>query len=368
MQVQKIYKAAAILSILVLLVIILVFAKSFLVPVAFAGLLSMLLLPITRWLERKMNKALAVIVSVLILLSAFGLIIFLISWQFSDLSSDLSEAKTQFTKNIEQARGFIADKLGISKEEQQEMLKKQQSSAAGKSGSVVTGILAGIGGFITDTILVLVYIFLFLYFRLRIKNFVLKLVAARSKGNVESIFSEAQQVTQKYLSGLAMMIVSLWIMYGIGFSIVGVKHAIFFAILCGMLEIVPFIGNLTGTALTIVMSLVQGGDMNMIIGIIITYGIVQFIQTYLLEPLVVGAEVNINPLFTIIGLVAGELLWGIPGMILAIPLMGVAKITCDHIEELKPFGYLLGQEKKQDSTLKMKFKKWLKKEKSAVTK
>jgi predicted PurR-regulated permease PerM len=78
------------------------------------------------------------------------------------------------------------------------------------------------------------------------------------------------------------------------------------------------------------------------------------------NPLVVGAEVNINPLFTIIGLVAGEAIWGIPGMILAIPLIGVTKIICDHIAMLKPYGYLLGQEKKPDSKFKVKMKNWFK--------
>ena len=80
-------------------------------------------------------------------------------------------------------------------------------------------------------------------------------------------------------------------------------------------------------------------------GVIITYAIVQFIQTYLLEPLVVGSEVNINPLFTIIGLVIGELVWGIPGMILAIPLLGITKIICDNVDDLKPYGFLLGTQK-----------------------
>jgi predicted PurR-regulated permease PerM len=83
--------------------------------------------------------------------------------------------------------------------------------------------------------------------------------------------------------------------------------------------------------------------------------LVQFIQTYVLEPLVVGAEVNINPLFTIMGLVAGEVLWGIPGLVLAIPLLGIAKIVCDHVEPLKPYGDLIGQEKKE-SGLKKKTK------------
>src|SRR5688500_20374019 len=97
-----------------------------------------------------------------------------------------------------------------------------------------------------------------------------------------------------------MMIVVLWIMYGIGFSVAGVKNELFFAILCGLLEIVPFVGNITGTALTIIASMATGGGSNVIIGILIVYGLVQFIQTYILEPLVVGEEISINPLFTII--------------------------------------------------------------------
>ena len=116
--------------------------------------------------------------------------------------------------------------------------------------------------------------------------------------------------------------------------------------LCGLLEIVPFVGNLTGNVLTILMAVSQGAGSGMVVGIIVTYAIVQFLQTYILEPLVVGAEVNINPLFTVVVLVIGELVWGIAGMVMAIPLLGITKIICDHIEPLKPYGYLIGQEKK----------------------
>jgi predicted PurR-regulated permease PerM len=105
------------------------------------------------------------------------------------------------------------------------------------------------------------------------------------------------------------------------------------------------------------MVVVQGGGTGMIFGVLITYATVQFFQTYILEPLVVGAEVNINPLFTIIVLVAGELVWGIPGMVLAIPLLGIVKIICDHIEPLKPYGFLIGQEKKKKQGLIGKMKK-----------
>jgi predicted PurR-regulated permease PerM len=126
------------------------------------------------------------------------------------------------------------------------------------------------------------------------------------------------------------------------------------------LEIVPFVGNLIGNILTVVVSLAQGGDMNLVIGILVTYGLVQFIQSYILEPLVVGSEVSIHPVFTIIGIVAGEFIWGIAGMILAIPILGITKIVCDHVEPLKPFGFLIGEEKKKHSSMIDKVKGWFK--------
>jgi predicted PurR-regulated permease PerM len=282
----------------------------------------------------------------LVLLMLIAVVAALLSWQVSDLAEDTGKMQERITKIGAQAREYISNTLGISKEKQKEMMEKQQSSAGANAGSMVSAILSGLMGVLVDTVLVLVYMFLFMFFRKHIRRFILMLVPEKDKLKTESIIGQTSKVSQQYLSGLGMMIVCLWILYGIGFSIVGVKNAIFFAILCGLLEIIPFIGNLTGTSLTLLMVVTQGGNSKMILGVIATYLLIQFVQTYVLEPLVVGNKVNINPLFTILVIVAGEMIWGIPGMILAIPILGMLKILFDHIEPLKPYGYLIGEEKK----------------------
>jgi predicted PurR-regulated permease PerM len=175
------------------------------------------------------------------------------------------------------------------------------------------------------------------------------LVPANEQEKTKKIIAQSGSVVQEYLVGVATMVGMLWILYGIGFSIVGIKSALFFAVLCGLLEIIPFVGNLTGSALTVLMAFSQGGGLGMAMGVLLTYGLVQTIQAYLISPLVVGAEVHINPLFTIIILVAGQFLWGISGMFLAIPLLAIAKIICDNVEELHPYAYLIGQDKKKKS-------------------
>ena len=365
MQTQSLTRTIQILFLFFLIVCGLYFAKPFLVPFAIAGILSMLLLPMSQRLESKgFNRALAAVVCILVFLLVIAGIFSLIGWQLSGLSSDLTQAEEKITKAIGQLRQSISNTLGIPPQKQQEMLKQQQSSGGGGGmGGVVSGIMGSIMSFLVDFIIVIVYIFLFLFFRGHIKKFIFKLVPEEKKGNTQTIITNARKVAFKYVSGLAMMIVLLWIMYGIGFTIAGVKHPIFFAVLCGVLEIIPFVGNITGTALTLLMGLTQGGGSGIVIGILITYAVVQFIQSYIIEPLVVGAEVNINPLFTIIGLVVGELVWGIPGLVLSIPLLGIAKIICDHVPGLQPYGFLIGEEKKEGKKnsliekVKKKFKK-----------
>lgn len=348
LQISSLQKLVYVLLSGFLIIAALYYAKPFLVPVCFAGLLAMLFLPLSLWFEsKKIPKGLSIVFCILIFLGIITGIIWLISWQITDLATETSNIENKLKQMISQIEEYIRSNYGISKKQQEKIITEQAQA----NSNMFSNIGSSLTGFIIDFILVLVYIFLFMYFRERIKTFILKLVSPNQKKNTETILHDITKVSQQYIAGLGMMIACLWVMYSIGFSIVGVKYAVLFAIICGLLEIVPFIGNLTGNLLAIGMVIIQGGGLGMVIGVVITYLVVQFLQTYILEPLVVGAEVNINPLFTIIVLVLGELVWGIPGMVLAIPLLGIFKIICDHIESLKPYGYLIGSDKKKRSSL-----------------
>lgn len=335
------------LSILLLTVLAiggLYFARQFLIPIAISALLAMLLLPLSKWLESKgINQLTSAIFCVILLLAIFIALILLLSWQASGISENIAQIWIRLEKISTDIRLFIANNLGVSTEKQTEWISNQRSGNQ-RSAIGIAGILLGsLASVVVNTILVFVYLFLFLLYRTHLKQFILMLVPKSEQKETEKIISDAGKVSQKYISGLGVMIVVLWIMYGIGFSIVGVESALFFAVLCGLLEIIPFIGNLTGTTLTVLMVISQGGSNGMLVGVIFTYLFVQFVQTYILEPLIVGSIVNINPLFTIIVIVLMEIVWGVPGMILAIPMFGIVKIVCDHVDPLRPFGFLIGK-------------------------
>lgn len=356
MQLPPLPKAVLIVILLFGIFAGLYFAKPFLVPFALACIFSMLFLPLSRKMESKgLNKGVAALLCIGILFAALAGIITLVSWQVSQLLEDKAKLEQQVQQGIKKVQSTIDAKLGVPPQQQKEIIEQQKQSASGTGGKVFSTI----SGVLLDGVIMVVYIFFLMFSRTHVKKAILQMVPQDKKRKTEKVLHDTTTVAHKYLTGLGMMIFCLWIMYGIGFSLLGVKNAIFFAMLCGLLEIIPFIGNLLGTTVTILVSVVQGGDITMVIGILIVYGIVQFIQGNVLEPLIVGAEVNVNALATILVLVIGELLWGIPGIVLAIPMLGIIKVICDNVDGLKPIGYLIGQDKKESgSKLKEKVKGW----------
>lgn len=346
---EKLQRSVYILLFLFLFFAGIYFAADFLIPLALAAVFSMLFIRLSKWLESHgLSKGLSALCCVILFLAAIALVFTLLSWQLSGLTENLDSMKQRVTEMFANLRQWLNKQAGISLSKQSELVK-QQGEQSGGAGSMLAGFASGVMNIAVNTVLVVVYMFLFLLYRSHIKKFILKLIAPENREEASKVVHQTGKVAQHYLSGLAAMIGLLWIMYGIGFSLAGVESAIFFAVLCGILEIIPFIGNLTGTSVTVLAVIAQGGDSKMIITVLITYALVQFIQTYILEPLVVGEQVNINPLFTIMVIVLGELVWGIPGMVLAIPLLGMVKIICDHVPALQPYGFLIGSANQSSS-------------------
>ncbi len=335
------------------------FAQEFLMPLCIGGILATLFLPFCNWIEKKkIPKGIAVFISLLLLLLLIFLVVLLLGYKVFEVVSEIEILKQKAVEAGVQVQKYIFNTLNISNNEQLKILKNEQPSY----GNMFQVMLGSMTSFLSNLILILVYFVFLLYYRNHIKNFVIHLTAKSQQAEMQEIIMKVATVSQQYLIGLSKMIFLLWVMYGVGFGIIGVENALFFAILCGLLEIVPFVGNITGTTLTVLISAMNGAKIEVLVGIVIVYAIVQFIQGWILEPLIVGSQVKINSLFTIVALILGELLWGIPGIVLAIPLTAMFKIVCDHIEPMKPYGFLIGeiQTPKKDMELVEKIKKLVK--------
>ncbi|RYG26333.1 MAG: AI-2E family transporter, partial [Chitinophagaceae bacterium] len=142
---QKLYKAATILAIIVLSTIIIVYAKPFLVPITFGGVFAMLLLPVSRFLQRKkVGKALATILSILLIATFFAVAVLFISWQASDIIDNAGKIEQELTKKVQSIKQVITEQFGVSRATQDRMIKEQQTTSSTKASTVVMGFLAGV--------------------------------------------------------------------------------------------------------------------------------------------------------------------------------------------------------------------------------
>lgn len=335
------------LLLVVLAVVAVYYAKPLLVPICISGILATLFLPLCRWLERKkLKRGLTVFICFTLFIVGVFSVISLIGWQIGSLIKDLPALKEKIASTLADSQAFILKHFGLSLENQSELLKAEQHNFS----NVFSSVVSSVSSLVADVLLVLAYTFLILYYRSHLFQFAIKLFKPSHREEATHVIQKITKISQQYLVGLSKIIVCLWILYGIGFSALGVKNALLFAMICGILEIIPFVGNITGTTLTVLIAGLNGASLSFLGGIIIIYGVIQFVQGWFLEPLILGPQVKINPLFTIVALIIGNLLWGIAGVVLAIPLAAIGKIICDHVVSLKPYGFLIGEVVNKKST------------------
>jgi len=333
------YYCAVLLGIL-LTAILLYIARLVFMPLALAGMLALVFMRLCNWLERRgIPRVVAALICGLLFTGIVAGIVLLVNWYIHRFASD-DALQQRIGDVIRQARGFLRDQWGVNVRGTKSMWSLVGSMDAGKMTTTVVGSIVAV---VMHLILIVVYMIMLLTLRGHVKEFFIRLVKPGNEPKVRTILTRSVKVAQDYIFGMMIVILYLCILYSAAFLVIGVRYAVFFAILCGLLEIIPFVGSLTGTTLTCIMALSQGGGMHMVVWVLVSYATIQASQFYIFAPLVMREQVNLSPLFTILVLIAGDLLWGIPGMIVAIPCLAILKIVCDEVEFLQSFGFLLGR-------------------------
>jgi predicted PurR-regulated permease PerM len=332
--------------------VVLYFARPIFMPLALAGILALVFMRPSSWFERRgVPRLVTAILSGVVFAGLVAGVVLLIDWYIHHFAMDLPQLEQKVSGALNDARQFLKSQWGLRVPGAKSGKPLIDMATAGRMTTSVLGVVIAV---LIHLVLIVVFMIMLLTMRSHIRTFFLKLVREPNKPRIELVMWRSVRVAQEYIYGMIVIIVYLWICYGVAFSIIGVRYAVFFAILCGTLEIIPFVGNVTGTTLTCIMVLSQGGGIHMVIAVIASYCVIQFSQFYIVSPLVMREQVNLSPLFTIVCLIAGELLWGIPGMILAIPCLAIFKIVCDEVEFLQAFGFLLGRAGKPGKGLSLK--------------
>jgi putative permease len=139
------------------------------------------------------------------------------------------------------------------------------------------------------------------------------------------------------------------------FWMIGIKYAVLLGIIVGLFNIIPYLGIFSALFLSVLVTFATGPVTNAVeVGVSVIA--IHLVDANVLLPAVVGSKVRLNALITFLGIILGEMMWGLSGMFLSIPMMAIFKIIFDRIESTKPWGYLLGgdYEFKKSAEKKMK--------------
>ncbi|MFY9152682.1 MAG: AI-2E family transporter [Prolixibacteraceae bacterium] len=343
---QPFYFRATVKLLLVgLIIAFLILAENILIPLTIAVFFTFLLMPVSKKLvEWHIPRTLAILISLVL---AFLLVGFLLYFFVSQVLSFVDEwpvLQQALTIKWESLQQYISKTFHISTLEQKDWITTKIKENASTGGVLVMGLFSATTSFLASFALIPIYIFFLTFYEDKIKDFILMISKGEEKEHTMVVVKKVSKVSQKYLVGIFLDVIILSVLNSTGFLLLGLPHAVLFGVLTSVLNIIPYIGVLIGSILPILMALLTKDTLFYPIGVAAVCIFVQFLDNNFITPLVVGKSVSINPLTATIVLVASSLIWGIPGMVLCLPLTGMAKVVCDNVDSLKPYGYLLGEE------------------------
>ncbi|MDD7886623.1 AI-2E family transporter [Flavivirga sp. 57AJ16] len=349
------------------IVFILYVLKPIIMPLLLAMIFSVMVFPVQKFFEKKLkcNRLFATLSSIAIIIFITALVIFYIYFQINSISNNGENYSTKITELYYNTIGYFEDILNIS----------ERNSLANKDLKVenlVKGNFDKIGKFISesgslfsDLALIPIYLFFFLYYRRFLRAFVYKLFRNNSKSFLNYMIKKIYNVQRNYLLGLTKVIIIVGILNTVGLLILGIKNAFFFGFFAALLLLIPYIGIIIGSLIPAIIALATKDSAWYAFGVVAVFGFIQFLEGYFITPKITGSKVSINAFISILSLIVFSMLWGISGMIVALPITASLKIIFDEIPRLNAYGFLIGEpvDKHLHSNARNRLKRWKKNKK-----
>lgn len=357
------------ISLDLLAVVIIVFIAyilgNILVPLLFAGILSTLIHPVVHYFETRLclNRILAISMAIIIFCVSIFAIFVVIGVQINAIMDksatyyeSIAEKVNVLINNTEKATGIeTTEILGDEEMEVKQIVKNNSNN--------IIDFISSSGSILGDFVLTPLYMFLFLMYRDFLKSFLLKASGnSFSRKKIKNIIAELYGVQHNYLVGLVIVMIIVGFLNSLGLLALGIEFPFFFGFFCALLLLIPYIGIIVGSIFPALVAFATKDSIWYPIGVIAIFGFIQFIEGNIITPKITGSKVSLNELVSIISIVLFSMLWGIPGMILALPITASLKVVFDHSDRLKSFGFLLGSadDKYFESRAKNRFKIWQK--------
>jgi len=338
---------------------IIIAGQQIIMPLVFSFFVSIVLLPVYRFLVKiKLPRVLAIFLSLLLMIIVVGLIIFFISTQIKPVIDNFPEIKQNITKHINNLSAWFSKQTNVSTREQTAFINNQSDKSLDLMGKVLGGAAGSIGTALIFFGLLPIYTFLILFYKDILVRFVYMWFPAAEDKNVRETISETESIIQSYIGGLLIQITYITILLGGTLLIFGIPYALLIGVIFAILNLVPYIGALFGNIIGVLLTLSSSPNLSDVLTVLIIIAIVQFLDNNILMPRIVGGKVKINALASLAGVIIGGALAGISGMFLSLPMIAVAKVVFERTERFKQWAVLFADKLPQKrSLLKRKVRK-----------
>ncbi|MBO9201880.1 MULTISPECIES: AI-2E family transporter [Niastella] len=331
---------------LVLIGCIIVIGKIIIMPLLMAFFISIMLLPVYRFFrKRKLPESLAVFLSILLVVIGTALIVWLFYSQISFLIYDFHKIQKNLTTHLNALSLWISRVFGFSPTEQVKFINEQSNKFLSYAANVLSGAAGSATGILIFFGLLPIYTYLLIMYRGIFMKFILMCFEPKDHGNIEDITLQIEKMGKKYLLGLLIQLCYITILLWAILAIFGIKHALLIGIMFAFLNLIPYLGALVGNILGVLITLASSESISDILFVLGAIAVVQFLDNNILMPRIVGSQVRLNPLISIIGIFIAGTMTGVSGMFLALPIIAVLKIIFDRTEQFKKWGVLLGDER-----------------------
>lgn len=346
---------------------ILVLAKSVLIPLSIALLMSFIMFPLAKKLESwGMNKILAAFLSIFGVILIIGGVIFFFSTQIIELSKEVSHFQDKIINAFADVTVYVNDNVSfVENLQKNELFDRMKGWLAESSGSLISKTVSNAATFLAGLLATIIFTFLFLIYRDGLTKAFMAFSPEDKRERVVKMFKSVQQVGQKYFLGMLLIIILIGLINSIGLWIIGIDNPFLFGFLGATLSIIPYIGTTFGAIIPVTYAFVSHDSGWMALAVGLLFWGVQMITDNFLTPKIVGNSLKVNALTTILSLIIGAAIWGVAGMVLFLPFVAMLKVVCEEYEELKPVALLIGNQNYQEKGGSGKFiSKWFEKIKS----
>jgi predicted PurR-regulated permease PerM len=223
-------------------------------------------------------------------------------------------------------------------------MQEQLGDALDEPFVYIRGLIEGGAGLIASLLLIFLYTFLLLLYRQPIYHFILGQFGIPNRRRMEFIMADTQRMSYTYLKGLVLVMVLLGFLNSLGLTLIGLEYAFFWGFFAAFLAIIPYVGTFLGGLMPFLYALSTTDTTWQPVAVVALFTTVQAIEGNIITPKIVGSSIQVNPLAAILALFIGGFVWGVEGLILALPVTAMLRIIMVHSGRFRPIGLLLSDE------------------------